>query len=453
MNFQILIYISLLFSNFIWKISSFGILKSIFRNVQRRIHIHRSKIRKINGFYGLAGPDVNVSKIKTLYELFTGDGIVHGVFLENGKIEQITHKVQTEKIKYESQHGKLANHISLQPLYMFLNKVGILPNTMGLANTAFMKVLNRFFILFERDLPYEIAVDFENKTVHTLKKVDIKDLENFSAHSKVNSTSGRIYSLEYNVILNTVSCLMLNTDMKIMQKIVVKPKYIPVIHDLWYLDKSNSTLFTDSPLEFSFKHMIDAKIPVVFNAKKTTYVHVIRHKDNKQEVYHSKYAFYLFHYAEVVETDNEIRIYAPLYFNMGFDKLKIHGEYSVLILDKKSREISIYRNPELENYNLDFPIQWGDYVILRNIRRNKINGFVICKGIHIVRRIFLKDRYIYGEHMLCETPEFTRIMCFGYDNMDNNYFFLINPENGELFEFPLKKHANIGFHSIFIPKP
>lgn len=454
MNLQfLLITISLFFSNFICKISSFGIIRSIFRNIQRRIYIHKSKIKQINGFYGLAGPDVNISKIKSLYELFTGDGMIHGVFLENGKIEQITHKIQTEKIKYETIHGKFINHISMQPIYMFLNKIGLLPNTMGLANTAFMKVLDRFFILFERDLPYEIAVDFENKTVDTIKKVNIEDLDNFSAHSKVNAISGKIYSLEYNVILNRVSCLMLNTNMEVIQKIAVKSKYIPVIHDLWYLERSNSTLFTDSPLEFSFKQMFNSKIPVVFNPKKPTYIRVISHKDNKQTVYISKVAFYLFHYAEVVETDNDIIIYAPIYFDMGFDKLKIHGMYSALILNKKSKEISIYRNPELENYNLDFPIKWGNYVILRNIKRNRINGFVICKGVNIIRQIFLKDRYIYGEHMLYERDGFSRIMCFGYDTMDNRYFFLINPETGELFEFQLKKQLNIGFHSIFIPKP
>lgn len=453
MNLKTLIYISLFFSKLICQIYSFGIIRSIFRILHRRIHIHRSKIKQINGFYGLAGPDVNVSKIKTLYELFTGDGMIHGVFLENGKIEQISHKIQTEKIKYETLHGKFVNHISMQPIYMFLNKIGLLPNTMGLANTAFMKVLNRFFVLFERDLPYEIKVDFENKTVDTMNKLCIRGLDNFSAHSKVNDTTGKIYSLEYNVILNVVSCLMLNMDINVIQKIVVRPKYIPVIHDLWYLEKSNSTLFADSPLEFSFKKMFDAKIPVVFNPKKPTYIRVISHKDNKQTVYYSKHGFYLFHYAEVVETDSEIRIYAPIYFNMAFDNLNIHGEYSVLVLDKKTRDIFIYRNHELENYNLDFPIKWGNYVILRNIKRKKINGFVICKGINIVRRIFLKDRYIYGEHMLYERDGISRIMCFGYDNKDNKYFFLINPENGELFEFPLKKQLNIGFHSIFIPKP
>ena len=438
--------------NLTHEVNGFGIIKSFFRRIQKHIDFHRSKIKKINGFYGLAGPDINISKIKSLYELFTGDGIVHGVFLENGEITQISHKVQTEKIKYENEHGKFVNHVLLHPLYMLLNKIGLLPNTMGLANTSIMKVLNRFFVLFERDLPYEISVDFDNKTVDTIKKVDIKDLENFSAHPKLNNTSGKIYSLEYNVVLNTVSCLMLNTDMKLLQKIIVTPTYIPVVHDLWFLSKTNSTLFTDSPLEFSFKYMFNSKIPVVFNNKKPTYIRIISHADNSQIIYRSNRAFYIFHYADVIENENDIYIYAPIYNDMGFDRLNINGKYRLLILNKETREISMYENPELENYNLDFPIKWGDKVVLRNIKRNKINGFVICKGIAIIRRIFLRNRYIYGEHMLYEGNGFSRIMCFGYDDVNCGYFFLINPENGDVFEFPLKQQLNIGFHSIFVAR-
>jgi len=445
------VYVFVLF-NTIHHVNSFGIIKSFLKKIQGHINIHRSKIKQINGFYGLAGPDVNISKINSLYELFTGDGIVHGVFLENGKITQTSHKVQTEKIKYESKHGKFVNHILLYPLYMLLNKIGLLPNTMGLANTSIIKVLARIFVLFERDLPYELSLNFENKSLDTIQKIDIKDLENFSAHSKFNDTSGKIYSLEYNVILNTVSCLMLNTEMKLMQKIIVSPKYIPVVHDLWFLDKSNSTLFTDSPLEFSFKYTFYSKIPVVFNNKKPTYIRVINHADNSQMVYHSKKAFYIFHYADVIENDNDIFIYAPIYCDIGFDRLNINGKYRLLILDKKTREILMYENPDLEKYNLDFPIKWGDKIILRNIKHNKINGFVICKGISIVRSIFLRDRYIYGEHMLYQNKGFSRIMCFGYDDMDRCYLFLVNPENGDVFDFPLKTQMNIGFHSIFIPR-
>jgi hypothetical protein len=114
-NIYILIFFYLIFNT-----NSFKLIKNIFN----KIKFHQSKIKEINGFYGMIGPDVNIKKIKTLYELFTGDGIIHGIFLENGKITQISHKIQTEKLKYESIHGKIINHISLEPLYTILNKIG-----------------------------------------------------------------------------------------------------------------------------------------------------------------------------------------------------------------------------------------------------------------------------------------------------------------------------------------
>ena len=52
-------------------------------------------INKINGFYGLIGPDVNKSNVNTLYDLFTGD---------EPKQEQIKAttqpSIQKTKVKY-----------------------------------------------------------------------------------------------------------------------------------------------------------------------------------------------------------------------------------------------------------------------------------------------------------------------------------------------------------------
>lgn len=443
LNIYILIFFYLIFN-----INSFKLIKNIFN----KIKIHQSKIKDINGFYGMIGPDVNIKKIKTLYELFTGDGIIHGIFLENGKITQISHKIQTEKLKYESIHGKIINHISLEPLYTILNKIGLLPKTMGFANTAILKVLDRFFVLFERDLPYEVTIDFDKKNINTENKILIKGIDNFSAHSKLINTD-KIYSIENNIILNRVSCLMLNKDMTILKKINVKSKYIPIIHDLWYLDKSNSTLFTDSPLELNFKNLLNLKIPVSLNTNKPTYIHVVNQDDNSQIIYKSNLGFYLFHYADVVETDSNILIYASIYSDMGFDKLDIQGTYCLLMLDKNTKKIEIYKNNAIKKYNLDFPIKWKNYIILRNIKDNKIDGFVICRNNQFIRQILLKKKYIYGEHSLYEKNGISRIMCFGYDDMGKNYFFLINPTNGKVIEFPLNERINVGFHSIFVPNP
>ena len=92
---------------------------NILNNIKLNVKKIRSRITDINGFYGIVGPNINVLKTDTLYKLFTGDGIIQGVFLENGQINYVSHIVQTEKIVYEKKHGKFLNNMMMLPIYMF----------------------------------------------------------------------------------------------------------------------------------------------------------------------------------------------------------------------------------------------------------------------------------------------------------------------------------------------
>jgi carotenoid cleavage dioxygenase-like enzyme len=382
-----------------------------------------------------------------LFQLFTGDGIIQGVFLENGNITQVNHIIQTEKIKYEKKHGKFTDNMMILPWYMFLNKIGMLPNVMGLANTAFMKVKKKIFVLFERDLPYEISLDFKEKTIETVKKINIHSVDHFSAHSTLDGKKHIVYSLEYNVLKNVVTLFHTNEDLGLLKKIDVSTHYIPIIHDSYVL--SDSTIFTDSPFYFSFSALLKGKIPVIFNPKKPTYIHEICRKTGNKTTYVSEKSFYIFHYATMKESASYIEIYAPIYDSVDFSKLDIAGKYRRLILDKKTRTIKMEKNPELEKYNLDFPMKWRDSYILRNIENNRINGFIICDGLKIKNKIFLQDLSICGEPKIYDSGVFSRIMCLGYDSENRGYFVLIDPENGDVYKFPLQENVKIGFHSIY----
>jgi hypothetical protein len=152
------------------------------------------------------------------------------------------------------------------------------------------------------------------------------------------------------------------------------------------------------------------------------------------------------------ETDETIEILASIYDELDFSALTINGKYRRLILYKQTKKVDIQKNPELEKYNLDFPIKWRDSVILRNVENMRINGFIICRGLYVQRKIFLENLSICGEPQIYDDGNFSRIMCLGYDRDMNGYFILIDPENGKVFEFPLKMKTNIGFHSVFIKK-
>jgi hypothetical protein len=127
------------------------------------------------------------------------------------------------------------------------------------------------------------------------------------------------------------------------------------------------------------------------------------------------------------------------------------GKYRRIIIDKRSDTVKIEGSPNIEKYNLDFPVKWRNSIILRSIENNRINGFIICRGLNIQRRIPLKNISICGEPQIYDDGTLSRIMCLGYNDDMQGFFILINPEDGKVFEFPLNIKMNIGFHSIFTP--
>jgi carotenoid cleavage dioxygenase-like enzyme len=46
------------------------------------------------------------NNLDNLYDLFTGDGVIQGVFFEKGELTFVKHFVRTEKLEYEEKNGK-----------------------------------------------------------------------------------------------------------------------------------------------------------------------------------------------------------------------------------------------------------------------------------------------------------------------------------------------------------
>jgi|LakMenEpi03Aug12_release.lakeMendotaPanAssembly.Ray.scaffolds.fasta_scaffold306835_2 hypothetical protein len=387
-----------------------------------------------NGFYGIVGPHIPITKINNLYQLFTGNGIIQGAFIENNTITPIQHIIQTEKLKYSD-----TTSIHKLPFYLILHFLKLFPNPIGVANTAFLSIPPNQYILFERDVPYKININ--NKKIHTLGRIPIRRVTHISGHTKIRNSV--VHSLEYSIVKKTVSLLFLTKTFDLMHKTNVKTNYIPLVHD--FLILKNSTLFTDSPIYFSFRALFQNKFPILIK-KAPTYIHVVDRIDSI--MYTSNQSFFIFHYACGLETNETIEIYAPVYYDLNFSTIHIHGIYSKLLLNKITKEITIVSTLKLEQYNLDFPVKWKDYIILRNIQDHKINGFVICKGLDVTRCISMP----YGM-AVCGEPSIVNdtLICIGYDLLYSSYLMKIHLVNETFEMYPLHFNATLGFHSIFIP--
>jgi len=404
-------------------------------------------LSSVKGFYGLIGPHVKIHNKTTLYELFTGDGIIQGAFFENKKITFMRRFIRTDKLLYEMENGVIPKNIFTHLFFMFFNQLKILPNMLGLANTAILNVNKKNLVLFERDMPYLLNIDCENKIISTFGKVDIDSISSFSAHSKF-SNSGMIETLDYQVLKKRIYFSEINENMEIQKKITIPTKYLPIVHDFASTDQS--IFICDSPIAIKIPLIFENKLPVYFDSSKKTMLYKISKNESFIEKYISDYAFYIFHYANVLEKKDSVEIFASIYENLDFNDLNIHGKYRKLILHKSNKTITMEQNPVLENMNLDFPIHYKDEIVLRNVVDNRINGFVICKDLSIMKKIEFADRSICGEPALVQNSPFLIFFATDIKN-ENSFIILLDLNTYKKTELSLgSQSATLGFHSLFI---
>ena len=74
-------------------------------------------INNINGFYGLIGPDINMDSVTNIFDLFTADGLIQGVFFDDGEITFTKHFIRTDKLNYEEQNGRIPNNRFLKLIF------------------------------------------------------------------------------------------------------------------------------------------------------------------------------------------------------------------------------------------------------------------------------------------------------------------------------------------------
>ena len=421
--------------------------KEINQQLNYKLPLYKQNIiNKVNGFYGLIGPDVNMTTVNNLFDLFIGDGNIQGVFFDNGKITFIKHFIRTDKLLYEEMNGKIPNNNFVKLLFTLFSKFRILPDIMGLANTALMNVNNKYYALYERDKPYLLDIDLKEKEITTISKKAVKNIQYISGHSKY--FNNKIETIEYDVLKNSVNYYQLNENFDKINSKNIKTKYMPIVHD--FMVSKDKVIIMDSPLCIDKDNIFKKSLPVLLDKKQSTQIHIYNKISNAIETYDTNSSFYMFHYADYVETCKTIEIYGSLYDELDFSNLNVKGYYRKIKVNKVTKKVSIEQHRELEKYNLDFPIKYDNKIVFRNIHNMTINGFVIVQKMKIIKEIIFKDLFICGEPGFIRIEGIPYIIFFGFSNNENS-IFLLNLYNYQQIEIPIPLQLNIGFHSIFIP--
>jgi len=406
-------------------------------------------LKNINGFYGMIGPDVNEDKIKSVYELFAGDGVIQGIFFDNGNITFVKKFIRTEKLLFEEKYGKIPNNLFITALFTIGSSLKLLPNIIGRANTALININKNAYALFEGDNPYLLNIDFENKAIDTIKKVNIPNLDYFCAHSKFNDNEQQIESLDYDVMGKVVNYYLLNSAFQIINQTKITTSFVPFVHD--FIATNNSILITESPFLLKMDSLRNVKVPIELDKNSTTKIHIIDKSKNNCESYELNQSIFIFHYALLKECDDYIEFFAPIYDKMDFNSLNVEGKYRKVIINKGTKKVTIEKNEELEKLSLDFPLRFDSKVVLLNGVKNKATGFVICDELNVVYKHFLEDKYICGEPAIVYINKTPHLIAFENDALNkNSYLLILNLKTYQKTEIPLDVELSVGFHSLFI---
>jgi len=413
-------------------------------------------------FFGMIGPNIHPEKVENLFELFTGDGIIQGIFIQNNNITFTKHLIQTDKKRNEENLSPKSKKDSIGMILLkyFGYLIGINKiNNLGAANTAILPIsipvdenTTAAYALFERDHPYLLHFYHNTSTIETIRKV--KTPYYLSGHSKnAKDMDGNtiIETIDYHIFSKKVMYYTMNENLtQVLTKSYINTHYIPIIHD--FLSTKDNIVIVDSPLVFDFAKLFRGKLPIHFASELPTYIHVLHKNTGHITSYKLYSAFYVFHFAKYIDTYHQLEIYAPLYDIIDFDSIKIKGRYRKIVLDKCHKTAVVCTNAETEKYNLDFPVinSLGD-IILRNIAKRRINGFVKVNNLlDITKKWLFQNIFFCGEPISVMLNNKNGLIAFGNNDDGPGGIVLLNMDDGTVMKYSLNCNLTMGFHTVSI---
>jgi carotenoid cleavage dioxygenase len=217
--------------------------------------------QNLSGVFLRIGPNPRFSPLG-LYHWFDGDGMVHGVHINNAKASYRNRYVRTEGLKIEEKEGR-AIWPGLLNLPRFDEPYGIMMK--NVANTALIWHHGRLLALWEGGEPYELKLP----SLETVGPYTFNDQLTFpfTAHPKVDAKTGEMMFFGYQPLTKPyVQYGVVSPEGKIVKTMPIDIPFPVSMHDFAITEKY--TIFLDMPLALKPMRVMQGKIPLVFERNK-----------------------------------------------------------------------------------------------------------------------------------------------------------------------------------------
>jgi len=204
------------------------------------------------------------------YHWFGGDGMVHGFYVEDGKVRYRNRYVRTPKWELENQHGRhlfgaMGNPMTTDPLAM--------GNEGGVANTNVMMHAGKLLALEEAHHPFVLdARTLESQGYDRAFKGKV------TAHPKIDPKTGEMLWFAYGVGEMPLSAGMsygrTAADGTLISRQDFQAPFACMAHD--FMVTEHHALFPILPLTASLERAMSGRPPFAWEPDKGAYVGVMR---------------------------------------------------------------------------------------------------------------------------------------------------------------------------------
>jgi carotenoid cleavage dioxygenase-like enzyme len=290
---------------------------------------------ELNGWYLRNGPNPR----QATAHWFTGDGMIHGVRIEDGRAAWYRNRwVRTDSFKEDF------------PLY---NADGTRNLRAGTANTHLVNHAGKTLALVESSLPYEITNDLETVGAYDFGG---KLVDSMTAHPKICPTTGEMHFFGYGNIFQphvTYHRADANGELTINRPLDVKA--LTMMHD--FALTAEHVVFMDLPVVFNLDVALkgDGDMPYRWDDNYGARLGVMRRDDPFGPVrWFEIDPCYVFHVANAHDSGNSIEMHAVRYPELwrdsgGFDTNGVLWSWTI-DLDK-----GVVTERQIDDRPVEFP--------------------------------------------------------------------------------------------------
>ncbi|WP_296598488.1 carotenoid oxygenase family protein [Phenylobacterium sp.] len=247
------------------------------------------------------GPNPQFEPRDPNHHWFSGDGMVHGFYVADGKVGYRNRYVRTPKWELEHEHGRslfgtFGNPMTTDPLAQ--------GNEGGVANTNIVWHAGKLLALEEGHHPFAM----DPRTLAS-KGYDREFKGKVTAHPKIDPVTGEMIWFAYSVgpmpFARGVSYGVTNADGSLKSRQDFEAPYACMVHD--FMVTQNHVLFPILPLTGSLERAMSGKPAFAWEPEKGSYVGVMRRDADVSTIrWFNTEACYVFHPLNAWEEGDKI---------------------------------------------------------------------------------------------------------------------------------------------------